>query len=243
MSKIYFFSYGDDKYKNSKIRIEQEAKNFGLFNYIGIYGPENIDTEFLEKTKPWIDMPRGRGYWLWKSCFLKKTFELMNDGDYCVYCDAGCTINPYGQNRFKEYLELIDNKGILSFRMDGLDEEQYTSEAIFKHFEVENDEILRKSGQIMATILIMKKCEESIKLINEYYELAINHTHLFSDINIEGNCNRFVDFRHDQSVLSVMRKKYGSIEIVDETWAPDMNGWNNLIYNKKIPFLATRIRN
>ena len=242
---VYFFSYGDDKYKNSKLRIEQEAKNLGIFGDIKIYGPENIDNNFIDKTKPWINIPRGGGLWLWKSFFLKQTFDKMVDGDYVVYMDAGCMVNPNGNQRFIEYLKMLnDESGILSFRMDGLDEEQYTTEEIFKQFNIEEDSNIRKSGQIMATILVMRKCEKSINLVNEYYDLAINNTHLFSDINNNsGNCSRFIDNRHDQSILSVLRKKYGTVEIIDETWAGDMDAWNKLIYDKKIPFLATRIRN
>ena len=95
----------------------------------------------------------------------------------------------------------------------------------------------------MATILIMRKCEKSISLVNEYYNLALSNPKLFSDdYNKEGNCGRFIDNRHDQSLLSVLRKKHGSVEILDETYADTIDGWNNLIYIKKIPFLATRIR-
>lgn len=241
---IYFFTYGDDNYKNSKLRIEHEAKMFG-FDSIKIYGRQDIDEEFLNKTKPYINMPRGGGYWLWKSFFLKKTFEEMNYGDICVYADAGCSINPYGSERFNYYRELLDNNesGILSFRMDGLDEERYTTEAIFEHFNIEPDSNVRISGQIMATILIMRKNEKSEKLVEEYYNLALNNTNLFSDeFNLQNNCSRFVDNRHDQSILSVMRKKYNTVEIQDETYADTMEGWNNLVYIKKIPFLATRIR-
>ena len=241
----YFFSYGDDKYRNSKIRIEQEANNSKLFDHINIYGREHLDDEFMQKTRPYVDIPRGGGFWTWKSLFLKKTFDVMKEGDYCVYADAGCTINPHGIERFNQYKKMLeeDSSGILSFRMDGLDEEQYTTEEIFKYFGVENDKALRTSGQIMATILVMRKCAESINLVNDYYNLALNHTHLFSDVNnFSGNCERFIDNRHDQSVLSVLRKKYGTVEIVDETYAATMEGWNDKIFNQKIPFLATRIR-
>ena len=238
---IHFFTYGDDKYKNSKIRIKQEAEVSSFFNHINIYGREDISEEFLSLTRPYIDMSRGNGFWIWKAFFLKKTFEKMNDNDYCVYADAGCTINPNGSKRLIEYMKMINDNGILSFRMDGLDEEQYTTEIIFNELKC-NTEDIRKSGQIMATILIFKKCKHSQKLIDEYYNLAITKTHLFSDVNNFDNCDRFIDARHDQSVLSVLRKKMGSVEIVDETWADSMENWQKKFYIEKIPFLATRIR-
>lgn len=241
----YFFSYGDHKYNNSKQRINNEATTFG-FDKINIYGREHLDLEFLQKTSPYINNHRGGGYWLWKSFFLKKTFDQMEEGDCCVYADAGCTVNPNGKDRFNYYKDLINTSGsgILSFRMDGLDEERYTTEEIFKHFGIEDNSEIRKSGQIMATILVLIKNEKSQKLVDEYYNLAVTKPNLFSDdFNFTNNSPRFVDNRHDQSILSVMRKKYSTSEIQDETYADTMEGWNKLYFQTKIPFLSTRIRN
>jgi hypothetical protein len=241
----YFISYGDDKYTNSKNRIKAEAINSGFFDVVNVYGRQDISEEFLQKTRPYIDMPRGGGYWLWKSFFLKKTLEEMSEGDYCVYVDAGCSVNPYGIDRFDFYKDLLGRSGILSFQMgEGAVEEKFTTGAIFNHLNIAETSTIRKTGQIVGGILIIRKCEKSLKLINEYYDAAINHTHLFSDEhNSTGNSSNFIDNRHDQSILSVLRKVYNSTTIEDETYADNMEGWNDLISNKKIPFLATRIRN
>lgn len=240
---IYFFSYGDDKYKNSKHRIRQEAINFG-FDRVDVYGREDISPEFIEKTQPYINMPRGGGYWLWKPYFLKKTFEMMKEGDYCVYADAGCTVNPNGKIRFNDYLKMIDSKGILSFRLDGFLEEWFTTEEIFKNFNIEKSSTLRRSDHLMATIYILKKCDSSIEVVNDYFKLSITKPDLFSDIyNSSGNCESFRDNRHDQSVFSILRKLNKSIELSDETYSDSLKGWQILYYDKKIPFLSTRIRN
>jgi hypothetical protein len=240
----YFISYGDDKYSNSKNRIKAEAINSGFFDVVNVYGRQDISEEFLEKTKPYIDMPRGGGYWLWKSFFLKKSLDIMNENDYCVYIDAGCSVNPFGLKRLNEYFKLLENKeGILSFQIQ-VEEEKYTTGAIFRYFNIADNSDILKSGQIVGGILVFKKCQNTINLINEYYNLAVNETKLFSDENnYAGNSENFVDNRHDQSILSVLRKIYDSVIIEDETYADTMEGWHNLIYNKKIPFLATRIRN
>ena len=96
----------------------------------------------------------------------------------------------------------------------------------------------------MATMVIFRKCERTIKLLNDFYGLALEKPILFSDtFNYSGNSERFRDNRYDQSIFSVMRKKYGSVEIIDETYADSMDGWNKLYFETRIPFLATRIRN
>ena len=240
---IYFFTYGDEKFANTKKRIESEALNSGFFDEVKIYSREDLDKDFIERTKPYIDI-RG-GFWMWKAFLMKKTIDRMQMDDICVYIDAGCTVNPNGKQRFLEYLDLIkDESGILSFRLDGFDEDQWTTEKIFENFEIEVDSEIRKSGHIMSTMIIFRKCERTIKLLNDFYGLALEKPVLFSDtFNYFGNSETFKDNRYDQSIFSVMRKKYGSVEIIDETYADTTEGWNNLYLVKKIPFLATRIRN
>lgn len=240
---IYFLTYGDDKYTLSKQRLFQEALNFKIFDDIKIYGRNDIGLDFIEKTKPYINMPVGGGYWLWKSFFLKNTFEKMKDNDYCVYIDAGCSINPYGQDTFNKWLRLLDNNdtGTISFYI-GTKEENYNTDAVFEHFQIPIESDIRKSDQIIGGILIFRKCEKSQKLIDDYYNLAISNPKLFSDENNLSSKN-FSNHRHDQSVFSVMRKLYGSILLKDESYTESMDEWYDIIYNRKIPFLATRIRN
>jgi len=98
---IYFFSYGDNNYSESKIRIKNEAIQMG-FDKVDIYGPENLPYDFVSNSMPYISHKRGAGYWIWKSFFLKKTFDSMDDGDVCIYADAGCHVNKFGKKRLKE---------------------------------------------------------------------------------------------------------------------------------------------
>ena len=96
----------------------------------------------------------------------------------------------------------------------------------------------------MSGTIMFRKCENSEKILNEYLKVSIDRPDLWTDMyNHSGNHPNFRDNRHDQSILSILRKKYGSVEIIDETYSDTMEGWNNLYYLKKIPFLATRIRN
>lgn len=233
---IYFFTYGDSNYENSKKRIQQEAIRMD-FDDVKIYGREDISQEFLEKTKPYIDMRRGGGYWLWKPYFLKKTFDMMNEGDYCIYADAGCHLNPNGLQRLKWYLETLDinDSGILSFAIQP--EAEYTNEKVFEFFDIDKNSDVRKTRQYLATILYMRKCENTVNLVNEFYDTAINNSDLFTDTHNEyKRTQQFKDHRHDQSIFSMLRKKHKSIVIPDETYALN---WNDLMH---VPILATRIR-
>lgn len=243
---IHFFSYGDEKYTKSKIRIKNEAQNFKLFDEIKIYSREDISDEFIKKTSPYINMNRGGGYWLWKPFFLKKTFDKMEYGDYCVYVDAGCTINPFGIERFNYYIDLLEksDSGIFRFSFPGTKEKLFTTQKVFEFFEKDEEEF-KSSDHLMATILIFKKCKISTEYVNRLYETSINNPSIFSDEYNEIKKNDgFLDHRHDQSVSSCLAKIISNdlVLITDETYAADNEGWRNLFYEKKIPFLSTRIR-
>jgi hypothetical protein len=190
-------------------------------------------------------MPRGAGYWLWKSYLLKKTFEKMNDGDICVYIDAGCTISLYGRETFQEYVRLLNNSdsGIIRFSYKNTPEEMFTTEKVFEYFGKQNDKEFRNTDILMNGIFLMKKCQNSCKYVEDYYNINIDAPDIFSDIHNESKCERFKDHRHDQSVSSCLVKLNGNfIQLDDESFENDMDGWMRLVHIRKIPFLATRIR-
>ena len=45
-NKIYLLSYGDSKYKYSKMMLEAEAFKSNFFDNIFIYGPKNLSDDF-----------------------------------------------------------------------------------------------------------------------------------------------------------------------------------------------------
>lgn len=235
---IYFFSYGNQNYKNSKNRIQQEAINMG-FDSVKVYGPENLPEDFVRKTYPHITHPRGAGYWLWKAYFLKKTFEEMKEGDFCIYADAGCHVNIHGKKRLGEYLKMItdDESGFLAFELTGLLEKMYTNEKVFEFFQIDENSPMRETSQLVGGVLFLRKCTNTVKIIDEYFQLASNHPDLFSDIyNDYKRKPDFRDHRHDQSILGILRKNNKCLIIPDETYSLN---WQELSH---VPILATRIR-
>ena len=99
---IFFITYGDKYFEQSKIRICKEAKKFG-FDKILCFSPIDLTDEFISKKKDFIQEKRGAGYWLWKPFILLNVFNRMQSDDIIVYLDSGCSINVNGKDRFKEY--------------------------------------------------------------------------------------------------------------------------------------------
>lgn len=235
MSKKYFFAYGTENFNNAKERILNEATNSGFFDYCNVYSPNDISDEFKNKYHEIFSQKKGGGYWIWKFYFLRKYLNKINYGDYIIYCDAGCTINKFGKTRYLEYLELLKNSnyGIISFSMEHLSEKNYTIPEIYKFFNLDINDKYINSNQYIATTLILKKCEHSIKIIDECFKLLEYDKYLITDKYSKINA------RHDQSILSLVRKKYGSIVLFDETYVQPQ--WHiGQRFDEKYPFWATR---
>jgi hypothetical protein len=114
-------------------------------------------------------------------------------------------------------------------------EYKYTTTSILKYFNVENDENITKTGQFIGGIQIIKKSNISMKIVNEWYSVAIENPLLFSDFynNIDRH-PEFQDNRHDQSIFSIITKKNidNIYTLIDETNP----------YNINYPICAARIR-
>lgn len=237
---IHFITYANHRYERSRQRIIEEAKNFGVFETTTGFTPNDLSDEFKNKFKNILCLSRGAGYWIWKYDIIMRKLNEINEGDYIVYADAGCTINKNGIDRFFEYIDMLDKSsyGILSFQMGGLLEKWYTVKEIFDYFDIGQDHTIRNSGQFVGGILIIKKNDHSRLIFNKFYELLCNNINLITDsYNSFNQSSYFRDNRHDQSALSVIRKIHGSVVIPDETW------FGNFACNgaRKIPILATRL--
>lgn len=82
----------------------------------------------------------------------------MEEGDMLIYADAGCRVNKEGEERFYQYLDMIRQSPYNMISMTTAHEYRYTTEHIFRAFNIDPlDELVRSSGQYIATALIMEK--------------------------------------------------------------------------------------
>jgi hypothetical protein len=233
---IHFITYGNHKFINSKKRICDEARSVGWFDTITSYGPEDLDLEFQNKFKDMLLRPRGGGYWIWKPYIIKKHLEKIKDDDILIFLDAGCTINPKGIDRFNEYIEMINNsdRGCISFQL-GTHEKLWTNKEIFDHFNVDINGSIAYTSQIMSGVIVLKKNTNCINIIDLWLKTVHDNPILFTDDYNNNPCNRgrseYIETRHDQSILSIISKLYGTILVGKETVYGD----------SEFPFLETRI--
>ena len=243
LPNIYFITYGDKKYKESKERLIREIKESNMFDVIKAYGPNDLPRQKSDDYNNVLSRPRGGGYWLWKPHVLHEQFKKMKDGDYLLYLDAGCKFNKYGINRFYEYMDLLasSNYGVLSFQMHDQLEKYWTTREIFEHFGLDPDGKEANAGQFVGGVFMIKKNKHSSAYVEKLYQNSINHPYLYTDDhNKNGRQNPwFKDNRHDQSMTSLLMKTHGTVVIpTDESFKVPFGTGISLDY----PFWAARIR-
>ena len=118
-------------------------------------------------------------------------------------------------------------------------ENMWTTNEIFNSFDISENTILRRSKHLMATVIIMQKCDAVISIFKDCLDKIRKDHLLITDYYNSKQKKYFKDNRHDQSILSVARKIHGTIIITDETWDCNIH----ILYMKKFPFLATRKQN
>jgi hypothetical protein len=226
---------------NNRIKIVcEQGSSLNYFDQIIGYTDLDLkkDTEYWRKYGNFIENPnnhRGYGYYMWKSYIIKKAMDSINDNDILIFIDAGCTINTYAKKRLEEYVQIVrDSKhGCISFQL-ALSQQKYTKKALFEYMGTSKED--QQLDQYLSGIIILRKNENTKTIINEWDRIS-RIPDMINDSRSSSEHPDYIDHRHDQSILSLLFHKYGSVPINDETFFfPD---WMKGI---DYPFWATRIR-
>ncbi len=220
-SLIYGIVYGDKKYENAKRLNEWTAINKGKVDKVFSFGPEDIDKDFYEENKSILDEKRGNGYWLWKPYFIQRILNETKEGDYLCYSDAGSAY----------YAPVIDMKNalektgqeVMCYQI-GVAEKEWTKRDAFILLDCDSAEYT-DSYQRSATHIFMKNTPDTKKLVAEWLNYAKDRRLITNDPNELGkeNYEGFKEHRHDQSLWSLITKKYNIEPFRDPGTTPKKN--------------------
>jgi hypothetical protein len=88
-------------------------------------------------------------------------------------------------------------------------EYMYTKGDIFDFFGMYEDVKFTKTAQRPSGFLVIRKNEFAFNFIKEWNDIYCNHFELATDTpSIKPNFEGFIENRHDQSILSLLSKKY-----------------------------------
>ena len=150
----------------------------------------------------------------------------MEDGDILLYCDAGCRVVNNNVGLLKEWIDICNgtDKGILclsplllfclEFRWTKSDLLSYIS----VKYNISIGELINSDKfQHLASALMFRKCKDSVRFVDEWFDLCNFHYDLITDKPSQlPNFDGFIEHRHDQSAYSLLFKVFKGTNIPNE---------------------------
>lgn len=236
--KKHIVIYGTDEFSGTLELLKDSIRDY--VDEIHTYNRSDIDQTFYKENENILKQSRGNGYWIWKPYFILKTMDKLNNGDLCMYLDAGMTVIRSIDILFKLCKE---NNGILLFenRNANLNGEVWKNYMWTKydcfHLMNCNSNTYVYGDQVDAAFQVYEKNKSSLEFINEYLIYCKNENIVTDCPNVNGNnYDGFVDHRHDQSILSLLAIKHNiSLEKCPSHWGNHLidRKFKNLFYHHK----------
>src|SRR3990172_10896734 len=199
-------NYADTRFIESQKLNSSTGLNVGGFDRVISYGRKDIDEPFYQQNKSILDSRRGAGYWLWKPYIILKALEQSNNDDIIFYCDSG----SYFIDSMKPLFKLLESQDIISFQLEDFHvEKKWTKRDTFVLIGLDEPKYF-DTPQRLGGFQLIRNSPFSLKFYREYLAFAQN-PQIITDIpNQCGKPNypEFKDNRDDQSIFSLLTKKY-----------------------------------
>ena len=202
--KIIGISYSNYKYQTQLQYCKTSALQIGKVNFFYDYGPNDIDIEFKQVNFDVLTRNRGN---IWKPYFIHKTLkERLQDGDYLIYTDA----NILYKNNVKILVEFLQKKNEdMWFYKQNYIEKFFSKRDAFILMGADN-EYYSETFAYNSAFQIYKKTKFSLKFVEDYLYYSKDKRIITDDPNTLSlpNYNGFKDHGHEQTILSLLIKKY-----------------------------------
>ncbi len=219
-------TYSTKEYENARKYNVKMAYKKGKVDKVFEYCEDDLEDSFKEKNQKILSCKRGGGYWLWKPYVVKKTLEQLQNGDYLFYCDSGAFATG-DLHVLVDYMDKVQTD-ILFFELDCI-EKYWTKRDVFIELKCDTP-ITAESSQRCATYFMLKKTERSQQFVNEWLMYAERYELISDEDNViyhKDNYEGFHENRHDQSIMSLLSKKYGYNAYLDISQYRYPRGWKN----------------
>ena len=245
MDTINFVTFGDSKvYGQSVKRLEDQARSLGVFTDVWAWTENDLAEDFRRQHLHFMRYTRGFGYWIWKPKVILQALEATPDNGFVVYADSGCEFNasPEAMTRLREYIEMARNSkpGIMGFTLPFIERQFTKIETALEALgdtDIETFNTVMNSAQRVGGINVWHKTPASMAFVREWLDICTRDNYRFvtDEPSLYVNAPDFIEHRHDQSIFSILSKKYDIHVIPDETYHAD---W----HTKNWPIHAARIK-
>ena len=204
---ITFGSHSD--YIEAAKRLVQQATALNIFKQTKLFTAEDLKNspEFWDAHGSFIKKnSRGFGYWLWKPYIIQKNMQYMQNGDILLYLDCGCELSSGKRSELLKCMDVVKTDKIVYTRT-GNKEKEWTKMDLLLKLDMNKAEYLN-SNQLQAGAILFLVCDETRCLVDEWYKIACNYHNIDDSPSLSKNLDGFKEHRHDQSIFSLLIKKY-----------------------------------
>ena len=202
---VHVLNFASNGYENARKWNTNSAYKCGA-DIVYEYTLQDVDGMFWDKNVSILEKERGCGYWLWKPYFIVNTLEKVQENDWIIYSDSGM----YFRQSIKKYIKQLESDNITFIsRTTKFKEKQFTKRDVFVEMNCDISEYT-DSLQRAASVILVKNTERNRAIVREWLEIAQNYHWITDEPNRNGlaNYGEFIDHRHDQSLFSLLCKKY-----------------------------------
>ena len=207
-------SFVDARHARVAARFQREASKFRFFDYVKVFSETDLDPGFVATLGPRLSPTvRGFGYWAWKPQVILQTMRAREDGDIILYADGGCRLNHRGVARLRFYIDKVagSDVGVLGFQ-SRWPEKHWNKGDLLSLFGFYNSPAVLESGQVIGGVVLIKVCEGSRQLVDDWRRTFIDDFSRIDDSqSLVPNHAGFRGHRHDQSIFSLLAKSRGAV--------------------------------
>ena len=218
--KNYFLTFGGGPmfFLHAVDRLVAQAKSLNIFDHVYGFKEDDLkaDADFWGNQRQFILMnARGFGYWIWKAYLIKKVMDEAQEDDVIVYCDCGNELDLRKKDKIVNLLDIVKKDGLMSTfpgKTDTsmLDEIKWNKRDVLNFFEIYKENPILNTTQRQANPILLCKNAVTESFVNEWNSIGLNNNHYLNDYpSYTDNFPEFIEHRHDQSLFSLLSKKYG----------------------------------
>ena len=228
MVKYHFITFATPDHMSFAEANMKSALEVGRFDTAKIYTMNDIDDYYKAKNTHLLQYKRLAGYAVWKPYIIFKRLLEIEDGDILCYNDSKYIWLTNVRNM---ETQLLNGKNIgvyLNKPNSGTHiEKQWTKGDAFVLMNIPFNEFgndVKNTSQVWSGYILLRKEFNPIRFIGEW--LTYNQDpRIASDspTKIASNDPIFTENRHDQTILSLLCKKWGiTMNFLDKNWMIDV---------------------
>lgn len=212
-SKIHLVTFATENFQSQQIALEKSALGSGAVDSCDRWSMESLRREpFFEKNREILQAPRGGGYWLWKPYIIQQAL-LTKSADWILYYDAGKRRGHRIHGKLDGFIHWCEQHrtGMLPgvYIPQWGPNSWWTKRDAFVLMNCDQAEY-HDTPLVQATFSFWRNDAASRDFVAEWLHYCEDARILTDQANLCGlpNLPGFVEHRHDQSILTLLCKKY-----------------------------------